>query len=229
MRKDQEKAFGLRRQKQSYKTISKELGIPKSTLAGWFKNELWSQDIRDELGRTASLAFPEKLNRIVAANKKRWADWHQQARDEAVVEFPKLKDDSLFLAGLMLYWGEGNKTPTSPQVKLANSDPAMIRLFCLFLKKTLLVPDEKIKIWLLLYPDLIDSVQKNFWSKATGIPLTQFNKSIYIKGRRSTRRLSYGVCNVTVSSRQLKEKIVKWIELFQLNLQESAFLKKTLK
>jgi len=229
MRKDQEKAFELRRQKKSYKTIAKELGIPKSTLAGWFKNELWSRDIRDELGRTASLSFPEKLKRIVAANKKRWADWHQQARDEAVAEFPKLKDDPLFLAGLMLYWGEGNKTPTSSQVKLANSDPAMIRLFCLFLKKTLLVPEERIKVWLLLYPDLVDSVQKNFWSKATGVPLTQFNKSIYIVGKHPTKRLSYGVCNVTVSSRQLKERIVKWIELYQINFQKYAFLKKASK
>jgi len=218
MRKDQEKAFELRKQRKSYNAISTELSIPKSTLAGWFKHEFWSREIRDELGRTASLAFPEKLKRIVAANKKRWADWHQQAREEAVSEFPRLKNDPLFLAGLMLYWGEGNKTPNHPQVKLANSDPAMIRLFCLFLKEVISVPEGKIKIWLLLYPDLIDAVQKNFWSKATGIPLTQFNKSIYIAGRHPTKRLSYGVCNVTVSSSQLKKKLLKWIELYQNSL-----------
>ncbi len=229
MRKDKERAIELRRHSKSYKYISRELKIPLGTLAGWFKNELWSQDIRNELGRTESLAFPDKLKRMVAANKKRWADWHQQARDEAVVEFSKLKDDPLFLAGIMLYWGEGNKTQTSPQVKLANSDPAMIRLFCLFLKKTLSVPEEKIKVWLLLYPDLIDSVQKNFWSKATSLPISQFNKSIYIKGRHPTRRLSYGVCNVTVSSRQLKERIIKWIELYQTNFQEYDTLKKVSK
>src|SRR3989344_800497 len=183
MRKDKEKAFELRRQNKSYKTISKELGIPLGTLAGWFRHELWSQDIRDKLGQEASLAFPEKLKRIVAANKKRWADLHEIYREEARNEFATLKNDPLFIAGLMLYWGEGNKMPTSSQVKLTNSDPAMIRLFCFFLKKSLLVPEERIKVWLLLYPDLVDSVQKNFWSKATGVPLTQFNKSIYIVGK----------------------------------------------
>lgn len=227
MNPNKEKAIELRRSGKSYKAINREVGVSTSTLSDWFKNEEWSIEIRDRLGKEQSLAFPKKLEAMVKANKKRWADWNQKARDEAAEEFPKLKDNPLFLAGLMLYWGEGNKTPTSSQVKLANSDPAMIRLFCLFLKKSLSVPEERIKVWLLLYPDLIDSVQKNFWSKATGVPLTQFNKSIYITGKHPTKRLSYGVCNVTVSSRQLKEKIVKWIELYQVNFQEYALLKKS--
>jgi hypothetical protein len=218
MRKDQQKAFELRQQKKSYKTISDELGIPKSTLAGWFKLQPWSREIRDELGRSASLAFPEKLKSIVAANKKRWSDWHQQARDEAVIEFNAFKTDPLFMAGIMLYWGEGNKIQKDPHVKFTNSDPAMIRLFCLFLKRATTIPEEKIKIWLLLYPDLVDSVQKNFWSKTIGIPTTQFNKSVYITGKHPTKRLSYGVCNVTVSSRQLKERLLKWIDLAQEHL-----------
>jgi hypothetical protein len=213
MWKTKTEAFRLRRLGQSYSQISEKLGIPKGTLGGWFKGEPWSKEIRDRLSAEVSLAFPKKLAQMVKVNKERWAAWHRECQEEAVREFPTLKDDPLFLAGVMLYWGEGNKVMTSPQVKLANSDPAMIRLFCLFLKRTLMIPDKKIKIWLLLYPDLIDSVQKNFWSKATGIPINQFNKSIYITGKHPARRLSYGVCNVTVSSRQLKEKLVKWVEL----------------
>src|SRR3989344_4377969 len=215
MRKDKEKALQLRRQSKSYKFISRELGIPLGTLAGWFKNESWSQAIRNRLGQEASLAFPEKLKRIVAANKKRWADLYESYRQEAVMSFPELKDDPLFLAGLMLYWGEGDKSQKNVQVKLANSDPEMIRIFHLFLIETLKIPREKIAAWLLLYPDLIDSVQKNFWSKTTGIPLGQFKKSIYITGRHPTKRLSYGVCSIFISSRAFKERILKWLELYQ--------------
>lgn len=225
MWKTKTEAFRLRRLGQSYTEINQKLGIPRSTLGGWFKNEPWSQEIRDRLGAEVSLAFPQKLAQIVKANKKRWAVWHEQCREEAIREFPRLKDDPLFLAGIMLYWGEGSRNPASSQVKLANSDPAMIRLFCIFLKRALSVPDEKVKIWLLLYPDLVDSVQKSFWSMAAGIPLSQFNKSIYITGKHPTKRLSYGVCHVTVSSRQLKEKILKWIELCQIYLQEQALKK----
>src|SRR3989338_8507048 len=222
MRKDKEKAFELRRLNKSYKQISRDLNIPLGTISGWFKNELWSQDIRDKLGQEASLAFPEKLKLIIAANKQRWANIHEAHRQEAIKEFAVLKNDPLFLAGVMLYWGEGEKQPKSSQVRLANSEPEMIKIFYLFLTKVLKIHPDKIFAWLLLYPDLVDSVQKNFWSKASNIPLDNFKKSIYIKGRHPTKRLSYGVCTVVVSSRALKERILKWLELYQSYLESHA-------
>lgn len=222
MNKNKEKAIELRRSGKSYKAIHKEIGIPLGTLSGWFKNEEWSMEIRDRLGREASLAFPEKLKRIVAANKKRWTDTHEAYRQEAVKEFSKLKDDPLFLAGIMLYWGEGEKQQKSSQVRLSNSEPEMLKIFYLFLIKVIKIHPDKIFSWLLLYPDLIDSVQKNFWSKTTNIPLDNFKKSIYIKGRHPTKRLSYGVCTVYVNSRALKERILKWLELYQDHLRSHA-------
>lgn len=218
MRKDQEKAFELRRSGKSYSDITKVLGVPKSTLATWFKNEEWSIEIRDRLGREQSLSFPKKLQAIIKANKERWAKIHQNYRNQAKKEFPKLKDRPLFIAGLMLYWGEGDKGLKGSQVKLANTDPTMIRIFYAFLKDVMAVPAEKIYIRLLLYPDLLDNVQKNFWSRATGVPFSQFKNSIYIQARHPTKRLSYGVCNIYVSSREFKEKIMTWLDLAQKTL-----------
>ena len=215
MRKDKEKAFKLRRLNKSYKQISRELGIPLGTLAGWFRNELWSQYIRDKLGREASLAFPEKLKRIIAANKERWRIKNEEHRAAAIREFDRYKKDPLFLAGVMLYWGGGEKQPKSSTVRLANSEPEMIKIFNLFLIKVLKISPDKISAWLLLYPDLVDTVQKNFWSKAAGLSINQFKKSIYIKGRHPTKRLSYGVCTIYISSRALKERMLKWLELYQ--------------
>lgn len=222
MRKDKEKAFELRHQNKSYKAIGRELGIPLGTLAGWFRDELWSQDIRDKLGIEASLAFPEKLRGIIVANKKRWANLRETYRREAIKEFSELKDDPLFLAGIMLYWGEGEKQQKSSRVRLSNSEPEMIKIFNLFLTKRLKISAEKVSARLLLYPDLVDSVQKNFWGKATGLSLGQFKKSIYIKGRHPTKRLSYGVCTIYISSRALKERMLKWLELYQNHLQSHA-------
>ena len=213
MSPDKEKAVELRRSGKSYKAIHKEIGIPLGTLCGWFKNEEWSIEIRDKLGREASLAFPDKLKSIITANKKRWADIHETYRKEASKEFLKLRSDPLFLAGIMLYWGEGEKQQKSSQVRLSNSEPEMLKIFYLFLTRVLKIHPDKIFSWLLLYPDLVDSVQKNFWSKTTSIPLNSFKKSIYIKGRHPTKRLSYGVCTVVVNSRALKERILKWLEL----------------
>lgn len=218
MRKDKVRAFTLRREGRSYSQISRALEIPKSTLAVWFKNLDWSQEIKAKLGKEHSFNFDKKLKAIIKSNKTRWAKTHQIYRERGTEEFEALKDDSLFLAGVMLYWGEGEKTLKQSRIKLANSDPMMIRVFYRFLKETLKVPEDKIKVWLLLYPDLIDNTQKTFWSKATGIPLSHFKGSIYIKGRSPNRRFSYGVCNISVQSRELKEKIMTWLDLWQRRL-----------
>ncbi|OGN01879.1 MAG: hypothetical protein A3I26_02630 [Candidatus Yanofskybacteria bacterium RIFCSPLOWO2_02_FULL_43_10] len=215
MRKDKEKAFELRRSGKSYKQIVAELGIPIATLSGWFKQEPWSYEIKSILAAKASLANPEKLLLMAKATKEKWGRVHKEWQREAVIKFPDLKDNPLFLAGLMLYWGEGDKKLENGRVSLSNSDPNLIRLFYIFLTKTLIVPEERVRLGLLIYPDLIDSVQKNLWSIATRIPLTRFGKSTTIQGRHPTKRNSYGVCIIRVNSRQLKEKIIKWLELYQ--------------
>jgi len=104
------------------------------------------------------------------------------------------------------------------------TDPNILKVFYAFLREVK-VPAEKIRLWLLLYPDLVDSVQKNFWSKLLGIPSGRFTKSIFIKGRSPAKRLSYGVCNIEVYSRELKEKLLQWLEL----LQDDLLLKRHLK
>ncbi|OGN08408.1 MAG: hypothetical protein A2750_02545 [Candidatus Yanofskybacteria bacterium RIFCSPHIGHO2_01_FULL_45_42] len=222
MRKDKIEAFALRRQGKSYSEISRTLNVPKSTLADWFSRENWSKVIRDRLGALESLAFPQKLAAIQKANKERWGAKYEEYRAMAIREFASLKNDPLFLAGIMLYWGEGEKQPRSSVVRMRNSEPEMIRLFYLFLTKILGINASRISAWLLLYPDLIDPVQKNFWSKATGISLEQFKKSTYIKGGHPTKRLSYGVCTIVINSRALKERVLKWLELYQDFLRSHA-------
>lgn len=215
MRTDKAQAIQLRHNGKSYKQISRELGVPLSTLAGWLKNESWSQDIKNHLSQEVSLTNPSKLRLMVSANRERWKIKHEEYRTAAIRDFENLKDNPIFLAGIMIYWGEGEKQPKSSQVRLTNNDPEMIRVFNLFLTKILKISSEKTSARLLLYPDLIDSVQKNFWSKTTGLSPSQFKKSAYIKGRKAANRLSYGVCTISVSNRDLKERMLKWLELYK--------------
>ena len=215
MRKDRSKAEQLRRSGKSYKEIRSKLGIPIATLSDWFRNAPWSIEIKNKLAGEESLANPNKLQLMIAATKKKFARLHEEYQLEAINEFPLLKDNPLFIAGVMLYWGEGDKKIENGSIALSNSEPGMIRTFYVFLINTLRLPKEKIAFHLILYPDLVDSVQKNFWSVATGIPLSQFRKSVFIQGRHPTRRLSYGVGLLRIGSRKHKEKIMKWIELYK--------------
>ncbi len=218
MRKDKVRAYKLRREGKSYKEIKAALGIPLGTIASWFKDQDWSQKIRDELGAQKSLSVPSRLEAVKKASKIRWAKNYESYRALAKTEFTAKKTNPLFMAGVMLYWGEGNKSTEGSQVKFSNNDPLMIRVFYRFLTEELGLTPDKISVYLLLYPDLQDKMLKNFWSKSVGIPLERFWASVFIKGKQPARRLSYGVCNVCVSSRELKERMLTWIDLYQKQL-----------
>lgn len=216
MRKDKKKAIQLRRLGKSYKQINQELGVATSTLASWFKNEPWSQEIKARLSAQVSWTNPRALELLVQVNRERWRIKHEEYRAIAIKEFKKLKNNPLFIIGVSLYWGEGDKQVKNCLVSLSNGDPEMIKIFNNFLTSICGVSKERVKLSLILYPDLVDSVQRNLWSKLTNIPLSNFNKSSIIKGRHPTKRNSYGVCLIRVSSRYLKEKIMTWIKLYQI-------------
>lgn len=213
MKHDKQEAFELRRGGKSYKTISRELNIPLGTLAGWFKKEPWSEDIKIRLIQQQTSSSLEHMEKMRVANIRRFEEQRKQYRNEAISEFHKLKKNPLFIAGLMLYWGEGEKQPKSSQVRLGNSDPALVKTFYIFLRDCLKIGEDGIHFWLLLYPDLLEEVQKKFWSTAVGMPLVSFKKSIFIKGKHPSKRMAYGVGTVYVSSRALKERMLKWIDM----------------
>ena len=213
MRNDKNRATELRRFGKSYNQINKELRIPKSTLSEWFGGAQWSKKIRKELDMMARYDHKiriEKLNNIRGNNLKKL---YVQAKEEAISDFEKLKYHPLFIAGVMLYWGEGDKASTH-RVALTNTDPKMIKLFTIFLKDLCGIDKKRIKIWLLLYPDLKEEECKKYWQKYAGLEDFVFNKSIVINGKHKTKRLHHGVCTVVVSSRYLKEKMIIWLSLF---------------
>jgi transposase-like protein len=213
MRNDRHLAIKLRRTGASYNKICKELGIPKSTMHYWFRDLRWSKIIKKELTKKAEIQATKRLRAVIRAQRKRWKVWRKQYREEAKKEFPLLKSNPLFLAGLMLYWGEGDGNLKN-QTRLSNIDPKMIKLFSNFLQKACEVPKENICLSLTIYPDLSDNKCKRFWSNKTKISLKQFTKSSVIYGRHPTKRLENGICTLRAnSSPGLKEKIIIWTNL----------------
>src|SRR3989344_43603 len=108
MRDDKHIAIKLRKEGKSYNKISKELNIAKSTLSGWFSGLDWSDIIKQELARKANYVARKRLRLVNKQRREMWERWRQEHRDKAAYQFPLLKKNPLFLAGLMLYWGEGD-------------------------------------------------------------------------------------------------------------------------
>ncbi len=214
MRNDKHLAIKLRKKGLSYNKISKELNVPKSTLSDWLSNKKWSKVIKQKLTRRANYIAKKRLLSFIKERNKKWEILREGFRQEAQKEFPLLIKDPLFVAGINIYWGEGDSKLSNGILRISNISPGMIGVFNSFLIKILKVPEEKIRVGLILYPDLSESKCKTFWKNIVKIPEKQFYKTQFIYGKHPTKRIEFGICMLVVSSRYYKEKVKKWIELF---------------
>jgi hypothetical protein len=114
----------------------------------------------------------------------------------------------------MLYWSEGETKGKGCSARFTNTDPRMIKIMLSFAEKICNVPKNKIRLSLVLYPDLVDDYCKAFWSEYLAVPLDQFYKTQFIQGRHPTKRLPYGVCGLKIGNLAERTKIITWIDLY---------------
>lgn len=222
MRSDREKAINLRKTGKSYKEIRDELKVPLSTLSDWFSGQEWSTRVKERLVSAHMEKSKIRLKELGRVRGERLERVYAEAREEAKKELDELRYNPLFIAGMMLYWGEGDKV-TKSHVRLSNSDPNLIKLYITFLQQVCRIPEERIRLQLLIYPDIDIESNKRFWSFSTGMPFKHFTKSIVIEGRHKTKKLSHGVCTVVVSSTYFKVKITEWLKVFPQELMKREY------
>ena len=215
MRQDKQLAIKLRKDGKSYNEIANALDVSKSTLSNWFSKTVWSLETKEYLTEIARVNSSKRMTIISHRRRASFQKDYKEQRLLAEKQFKNFVKDRLFVAGLMIYWGEGDSKLTNGIIRATNSDPLMIKLFYQFVKKYLPEVNDKAKIYLVLYPDLDDQKCKKHWSNIVGLPLDRFIKSSFIKGKHSSKRLAYGIGTLTINSRSYKEKIIKWIELIK--------------
>jgi len=204
--RDHEKTLTLRKQGMSYSQIRSIIKVSKSTLSLWLKNYPLSKERIKEL-RAFSERRIERFRETVRQKREKRLTETYQTQKQLILP---LSNRELFIAGLLLYWGEGTKCRRDG-LSISNNDPSVIRFFIYWLKKSLAIPKKKIRILLHLYNDMNINNELNYWSKILRIPLRQFNRS-YIKKTPSTRinhkgGFGHGTCNVRINSVPLAEKI----------------------
>lgn len=225
MRNDKNQALKLRLLGKSYNQITAALGVPKSTLAGWFTGLELSAKAKVLLqkrvaeGSVAGLIKRNKLQTHLAQQKAK------VIRNEAEKEIGTLSKKELLILGSALYWGEGykraiiknGKERTYHPVSLSNSDPKLVVIFLKFLRDICIVDESKIHAGLRIYQHQNSEHLLNYWSALTKIPKERFEKFYYgvsksSLGKRPFNILPYGTIQIRINSTALYHKIMGWIE-----------------
>jgi len=215
MRKDKSIAISYRKQGKSYNTISKRLGIPKSTLSTWLKNLKLPKQVREKLLTSAQRSWAKN---IIRYNKKRSQiaiERSLRAQEKAAEDIQTLSARELKLVGTVLYWAEGYKK-TRWTLVFCNSDPAIVRVMMRFFREVCKVPEKKFKAQVQIHPNVSEELAKCYWSKISNIPLKQFRKSLTriskaSKKKRPPKTLPYGTFRVIIMDVELVNRIKGWI------------------
>lgn len=208
------KALQLRRGGKSYNQISKKLNIAKSTLSDWLFDKKWSRTIKLHLADKTRIKNSIHLIKINALRHTDALKRHEGYRVKARLEYKKLKQNKLFLAGLSIYWGEGDKTDIG-RVSLVNSDVRMLKVAINFYRKVLKVPEEKLRAALFIYDDIKEKTAINYWSRELEINKKNFIKTQVLPSRSklTKSKVPNGMCCIYFSNKEISIKIREWIDM----------------
>ncbi len=203
--------------KLGYGAIAKQVKVSKSTLSRWLEDlpltdkrvlelrrEAWSRGeaSREKFRQTMRAKRDERDRLTYIRQKKRLA---------------RISEQSMFIAGLMLYAAEGDKK-SKADIAFTNTDPVLVLFFVRWIVRFLGFPKEKLRIQLHLYENMNVKAEELFWIRELGMSKTQLWKS-QVRTLRS-KSFSYrdtsrhGTCKLYVGSVPKKAETMLSIRAF---------------
>ncbi len=203
-------AVALRRKGNSIKDIEKELGIPRSTLSGWFHSVLLSKKHQAKLKQRAKQGLESARVEAVKWHNAQKNDRLKKAAQIGATVLKNIPNDTttLELALAFLYLGEGSKK--SVGTSLGSSDYRIAKFYITCLQEIYGVPKEKIKCYLHLRADQNPHAMKLFWSKELKLSLSNFGKPSLDK--RTAGKATYphykGVCLIECGRVDIQRRLM---------------------
>ena len=216
--KDKTEALRLRIDKKlSYGAISKRLKVPKSTLSEWLRDIPLPEKHLLKLRRAAWTRGEASRELFRRTMREKREQKERTIYQKQLLKFNKISPDSLFIAGLMLYLGEGEKK-SRHRIVLTNTDLRIVQFFIFWLKKFFHITQSKMRIELHLYESMDIPLEERFWLKTLGFKRPQLYKTQVRSLQKSsfTYRESYrhGTCQLYAGGVEHKTKLMLSIKAF---------------
>jgi hypothetical protein len=213
-----EKAIELRLvHKLGYGEIAKRVKVAKSTLSRWLEDLPLSDERVLELRRAAWSKGEAKRERFRQTMRAKRDERERQIYLRQKKKLARISEQSLFIAGLMLYAAEGDKK-TRAEIAFANTDHEMILFFTHWLERFLGIERGKLKIQLHLYENMNIQAEESFWKKQLGMNQGQLCKSQVRPlrpGKFSYREpFRHGTCKLYVGGVIKKAELMLSIKAF---------------
>lgn len=212
-----QQALQFRKRGFTLEEIARMCDVSKSTVSKWLKNNAISESVTKQNKKRAGKENAKRLQLMSKARGKERALKYREVERSAEVEFKHYKNNPLFVAGIVTYLTIGDLTDERV-IRITSARMSAHKAFLDFAVEYLGVPRQKVKFWLLLYPEHNEETCMRKWHRATSLPYSQWHKNQVVGGNTKHKTLHHGVGNTIIGSTVLKRKLVRWIELVQKEL-----------
>jgi hypothetical protein len=184
-----DRARELRKQGIAITKIAKELGCAKASVSIWTRDILLTEEQKKNLLDKAILSSNMSggtMTRISAFRQRR-IECQNRGRNRIKSE------DPLYLAGCMLYWGEGAKGKN--QVKITNSSISMIVLFKTFIERFFEVNKDDFILTINCYTDIhsLEEIEA-YWLNKLSLNRSNLRKGQVNNFPKSSKNIKSGKC-----------------------------------
>lgn len=203
--------------KLGYKAIAEQVKVSKSTLSRWLEDLPLSEERILELRREAWSIGEVKRERFRQTMRAKRDERDLQTYLRQKKKLARISEQSMFIAGLMLYAAEGDKKAKA-DIAFTNTDPVLVLFFVRWIVRFLGFPKERLRIQLHLYENMDIRAEERFWLRELGLSRKQLWQSQVRTLRpksfsyRDTSR--HGTCKLYVGSVPKKAEVKLSIRAF---------------
>ncbi len=199
---EQHRARQLRARAWTLQEIADELDVAKSSVSLWVRDVEFDPSARRSAvtnRRPRGVDHPLRRRKLAEI-----ADCDARGRDLIGV----LSDRDLLIAGAALYAGEGTKG--DGVVGFANTNTAMMGVFCQWLRTYFAIDESRLRVALYLHEGLDLVAAVDHWATVTSVPPSQFTKPYRAVADASIRRAKhpYGCATVRYTSSRTHREVM---------------------
>lgn len=200
------KVIALRKEGKSYGDIRKILKVSKGSLSVWLKDIPLTEDQKFALKDRRKRAVETYRKTMRLKRSRRNSGYYL----DQIRKWVPLSEREVFIAGLFLYLGEGNKASRNT-VGITNTDPSVVKFALYWIINSLKVSKDKVRIQLHLYNDMDIEKEINFWLTELKMKRSYMVKPYIKKSLRmdiDQKGYGHGTCGLVVHNTVIKENIL---------------------
>ncbi|MFD8218550.1 hypothetical protein ACFV2U_33845 [Streptomyces sp. NPDC059697] len=183
-----DRARELRGQGWTYNEIQAELGCSKSSVS------LWVRDLPHPEPRCTPEEQRARMNAGLARLRAEQDRVREETGRQAAESLGELSDRELFMAGVALYWAEGQKSKPYQRresVIFINSDPGVIQVYLAWLD-LLDVPRERLRFRVMIHENADVATAEQYWADLVDIDAATLQPTTLKKHNPKTVRKNVG-------------------------------------